>query len=112
MLQTALLDGIPTERPVPMKWEDLKAKPLWTERMVQALEVRAQEGWFSLKDKLCSDVALSRAWARVRANAGAPGVDGVTIERFERNLDERLSRLQQALRDGSFQPLQKANSLR
>ena len=32
------------------------------------------------------------------------GVDGVTVERFERNLDERLSRLQQALRDGSFQP--------
>jgi CRISP-associated protein Cas1 len=53
---------------------------------------------------MCSDVALSRAWARVRANAGAPGVDGVTVERFERNLDERLSRLQQALRDGSFQP--------
>ena len=87
-----------------MKWKDLKAKPLWTERMVQALEVRAQAGWFSLKDKMCSDVALSRAWARVRANAGAPGVDGVTVERFERNLDERLNRLQQALRDGSFQP--------
>ena len=32
------------------------------------------------------------------------GVDGVTVERFERNLDGRLSRLQQALRDGSFQP--------
>jgi RNA-directed DNA polymerase len=104
MLQAILLDGMPIERPVPMKWERLKAKPLWTERMVQALEVRAQEGWFSLKDKMCSDVALSRAWERVRANAGAPGVDGVTIERFERNLDERLSRLQQALRDGSFQP--------
>ena len=104
MLQAVLLDGMFHRRPVPMKWEGLKAKPLWTERMVQALEVRAQEGWFSLKDKLCSDVALSRAWARVRANAGAPGVDGVTVERFERNLDERLSRLQQALRDGSFQP--------
>ena len=112
MLQAILLDGMlmerpggqRSERPVPMKWESLKAKPLWTERMVQALEVRAQEGWFSLKDKVCSDVALSRAWARVRANAGAPGVDGVTIERFERNLDERLNRLQQALRDGSFQP--------
>ena len=104
MLQAILLDGMPIERPVPMKWERLKAAPLWTERMVQALEVRAQEGWFSLKDKMCSDVALSRAWARVRANAGAPGVDGITVERFERNLDERLSRLQQALRDGSFQP--------
>jgi hypothetical protein len=49
MLQAILLDGMPIERPEPMKWERLKAKPLWTERMVQALEVRAQEGWFSLK---------------------------------------------------------------
>jgi RNA-directed DNA polymerase len=103
MLQAVLLDGMFHRRPVPMKWEHLKAKPLWTERMMQALEIRAQEGWFSLKDKMCSDVALSRAWARVRANAGAPGVDGVTVERFERHLDERLSRLQNAMRDGSFQ---------
>ena len=80
MRQAILLDGMPIERPVLMKWERLEAAPSWSERMVQAIEVRAQEEWFSLKDKMCSDIALSRAWARVRANAGAPGVDGVDNE--------------------------------
>lgn len=86
------------------RWQRLRAAPLWTERMTQALDERANKGWFSLKDKVSSDVALSRAWERVRKNDGAPGIDAVTVERFERRLDDRLSRLQKALRDGSYQP--------
>ena len=61
MRQAILLDGMPIERPVLMKWERLEAAPSWSERMVQAIEVRVQEEWFSLKDKMCSDIALSRA---------------------------------------------------
>jgi RNA-directed DNA polymerase len=88
----------------PQRWKWLRAVPLWTERMTQALDFRATKGWFSLKDKMIGDVALSRAFERVRKNAGAPGVDRVTVERFERRLDDRLSRLQAALRDGSYRP--------
>ena len=45
-----------------------------------------------------------RLYSKLMRLSSPAGVDGVTVERFERNLDERLSRLQQALRDGSFQP--------
>ena len=45
-----------------------------------------------------------RLYSKVMRLSSPAGVDGVTVERFERNLAEQLSRLQQALRDGSFQP--------
>jgi RNA-directed DNA polymerase len=41
---------------------------------------------------------------RVRANQGASGTDGVTIEAFAGNLDNNLDRLHQELREGTYQP--------
>lgn len=47
---------------------------------------------------------LERAWARVRANAGCAGADGVTIERFAERAAQRLLGLMTRLRDGSYRP--------
>jgi CRISP-associated protein Cas1 len=47
---------------------------------------------------------LETAWARVKANAGCGGADGVTIERFEERLAQRLLGLHRALRDGTYEP--------
>jgi hypothetical protein len=47
---------------------------------------------------------LRRAWERVRKNKGAGGVDGVTIARFEENLDRYLDVLHRQLKDGRYRP--------
>jgi len=59
----------------------------------------------SLVDKVYSRKNLKLAWERVRANQGACGTDGITIEEFEANLDANLERLHKELRDGTYQPL-------
>lgn len=48
---------------------------------------------------------LWRAWADVRANRGAPGVDGVTIDDIERRgTAEFLQRLAEQLRQQTYRP--------
>jgi RNA-directed DNA polymerase len=40
---------------------------------------------------------LARAWAKVRANAGAPGVDGQSIAAFDNDAEHQLERLRRRL---------------
>lgn len=47
---------------------------------------------------------LEIAWHRVRANAGAAGGDGVTVDQFDQAASVRLISLHKALRDGSYAP--------
>lgn len=47
---------------------------------------------------------LLRAWDRVEANEGGPGVDGVSLDDFELRLDEELQTLQRDLRDHNYRP--------
>ena len=79
---------------------------VWTERMWTALERRGVKGgrWYSLIDKVYAPRTLQAAFARVKANGGAPGTDHVTIERFEADLDANFDRLHRALRDGTYRP--------
>jgi RNA-directed DNA polymerase len=60
--------------------------------------------WFSLIDKVYAPRTLRAAFERVKANRGAAGVDHVTTERFEFDLDANLERLHRALRDGTYRP--------
>lgn len=51
-----------------------------------------------------SDI-LQRAWGEVRANRGAPGADGVTIDAVEESgVDEFLSEIAAALKGQSYRP--------
>jgi RNA-directed DNA polymerase len=47
---------------------------------------------------------LRKAWHQVKANHGAPGVDGMTIEDFPAFAREHWPRIRQALRDETYQP--------
>jgi len=78
---------------------------VWTPRMLTALERGIKGGkWFSLIDKVYALPNLHAAFAQVKANAGAAGVDHQTIERYEERLAENLGRLAASLRDGSYRP--------
>lgn len=58
----------------------------------------------SLIDKVYAWRNLQSAWARVRANLGAPGVDGITIEQFAADAEGRLQQLAQELRAKTYRP--------
>ena len=45
------------------------------------------------------------AWRAVRRNRGAAGIDKVSIQMFEANLDQNLDRLMRELKTGAFEPL-------
>src|SRR5499427_9041480 len=78
---------------------------VWTERMLTALEKGVKGGnWFSLIDKVYSLRNLQSAFARVKARSGAAGVDHVTIEKFEKDLEANLGRASEELAAGSYQP--------
>ena len=47
---------------------------------------------------------LNAAWKRVRANAGAPGIDGITVAAFEERFRLRAEALRAQLLDGSYRP--------
>ncbi|HEX5454328.1 MAG TPA: group II intron reverse transcriptase/maturase [Stellaceae bacterium] len=73
--------------------------------MVSALENGVKGGkWYSLMDKVYAPATLAAAWARVRANRGAAGVDGVSIERFAARPEVYLAELATALRAGTYCP--------
>lgn len=60
--------------------------------------------WYSLMDKIRAERTLQRAFARVKANDGSSGVDHVTVEMFESELDDNLRRLAEVLRTGAYRP--------
>ena len=78
---------------------------VWTDRMLTALDQGVKGGvWFSLIDKVYSRGNLDSATAKVVANRGAAGVDHVTVEQFTLHADENLRKLQEQLRQGTYQP--------
>ena len=78
---------------------------VWTERMLSALGNGVKGGkWFSLMDKVFAPKTLAAAWTKVRANKGAAGVDGQSIERFAAKAEDYLAELSAALRAGAYRP--------
>ena len=78
---------------------------VWTDRMLTALEHGVKGGvWFSLVDKAYAPANLYASYAKVAANAGAAGVDHVTVEDFTRNLSGNLEKLTRQLREGAYRP--------
>jgi len=73
--------------------------------MLTALEAGVKGGkWFSLMDKVYALGNLRVAFAEVKANGGAAGVDHQTVEMFEQHWEENLAKLSESLQDGSYRP--------
>ena len=73
--------------------------------MLIALENGVKGGvWFALLDQVWSRTNLRAAFAQVKANRGAAGVDHQTIGMFEQNLEANLEVLSTALRTGTYRP--------
>ena len=85
-------------------WDWVEAT-VWTPRMLKALEAGLKGNkWFRLIDKVWAERTLERAWEKVRSNGGSPGVDGITIGRFEKDRQSRLLAVKEQLRSATYQP--------
>jgi RNA-directed DNA polymerase len=87
-------------------WQRHKAqRGVWSEKMLMALERGIKGGvWFSLIDKVCAERTLQLAWERVQSNAGACGVDGMSVGHFAKDSQNRLLAVKEHLKSGTYQP--------
>ena len=58
----------------------------------------------NLFERICSTSELEAAFQAVKRNGGAPGVDGVTIEEFGKDLEENLRKLKADVESWQYQP--------
>ena len=58
----------------------------------------------SMMEQILDRENLTRAWKRVRANKGAPGIDGMTVEAFPAFWRENGQRIREALEKGNYCP--------
>jgi RNA-directed DNA polymerase len=83
--------------------------PPKVEKLQRVLRAKAKESpdyrFYQLYDKVYREDILAFAYARCRANGGAPGVDGQTFEDIEAaGLERWLSELAQELRSKTYLP--------
>lgn len=59
----------------------------------------------NLFQAVCSYTMLHSAFLEVRKNKGSHGVDGITIQQFEKTLDEELRQLSSELENWTYKPM-------
>ena len=96
--------------------ESAKQLSLWEEFVEQSqniprddsarasIEKSALDENHALMEELVDEDTIETAWARVKANRGAPGPDGVTIEDFPEWFRPQWDLLRQQLLDGTYRP--------
>lgn len=55
-------------------------------------------------EKILDTYNLKTAFKQVKKNKGAPGIDGITIEEYEQNLEDELKQLRQEVQSWSYKP--------
>jgi len=58
----------------------------------------------TLMEQIVDEVTMEMAWARVKANRGAPGPDGITAKDFPEWIITCWPQVRQQLLDGTYQP--------
>ena len=87
-------------------WNIYGAEPgVWSTNMLIALDKGVKGNkWFSLIDKVYSERTLELAWQKVKSNAGACGVDNITVGFFNKDRQSRLLAVKEHLREETYQP--------
>ena len=94
----------PSDEDVYARWPWVEPSA-WTARMLTTLETGVRGGkWYCLMDKVLKTDNLLAAFAKVKANGGAAGVDRVTVKAFANRLDKNLAWLDEHLRAGPYRP--------
>jgi RNA-directed DNA polymerase len=57
-----------------------------------------------MMEQILAPENVRRAWRRVKSNAGAPGIDGMTVEAFPAFCREHWHRIRSALMVGTYRP--------
>jgi RNA-directed DNA polymerase len=73
---------------------------VYTRRVVEPFDPNER-----LLERILSKENLATAWKRVKANHGAPGVDGIAIEQFPDHIRPLWAGIRQSLLAGTYQPL-------
>lgn len=68
------------------------------------IEMGRQDG-IDLIDKVIDSNNLFRACEKVKANKGAPGIDGMTVDELHSHVSKFLKPLKRKLKDGTYKPL-------
>jgi RNA-directed DNA polymerase len=59
---------------------------------------------FDLMEKIVDDGNMERAWKKVKANRGAPGPDGITLDEFFENFRHQWPEVRRQLLEGTYRP--------
>lgn len=93
-------EGMPARANNPIE----KARKLQHGLFIAAKANRGRR-FHALFDRICRSDVLAEAWARVRQNKGAAGIDGLGIEEIERRgVAAFLAEIQRSLKSGKYHP--------
>lgn len=92
------------EKPVNPRWEWVEST-VWNANMLRALDEGVKGGkWFSLIDKVYKRANLDSAFASVKRNGGASGIDNVSVSKYEQEYEHYQEALQRELQTGQYRP--------